>query len=167
MTTNTIHNDGALVQKAVAERTNVINTVQAGFLTDADIEFIGKFAPHHPILVRCGYGRFTCPAQDAAHFIAIITKEGHDYVRDISFPTTGVWIMKAINRGQLTLSFYAEDLSEDYRGLSVGSGGDDEACAITDLLTDVLTFASAHGHDTDKLLSMAGIHVQCEEAGVY
>ena len=37
-----------------------------------------------PVLVRCGGGRFTCPAQDAKHFIQIITEHGEDYVRDVS-----------------------------------------------------------------------------------
>ena len=36
------------------------------------------------MLVRCGGGRFVCPAQDVEHFVAIINKEGSDYVRDIS-----------------------------------------------------------------------------------
>lgn len=43
-----------------------------------------------PMLVRCGGGRFTCPAQNTLHFIGII--EAHakafpgdsDYVRDVS-----------------------------------------------------------------------------------
>jgi hypothetical protein len=38
------------------------------------------------VLVRCGNGRFACPAQDAQHFVDIITKEGSDYVRDLSLP---------------------------------------------------------------------------------
>jgi len=38
----------------------------------------------YPCLVRCGCGRFICPAQDVGHFIKIIEKEGTDYVRDIS-----------------------------------------------------------------------------------
>lgn len=37
-----------------------------------------------PVIVRCGGGRFTCPAQDAKHFIQIITEHGEDYVRDVS-----------------------------------------------------------------------------------
>jgi hypothetical protein len=38
------------------------------------------------VLVRCGNGRFLCPAQDVEHFTNIITKEGSDYVRDWSLP---------------------------------------------------------------------------------
>jgi len=41
-----------------------------------------------PVLVRCGCGRFTCPAQDAKHFIDIIRKEKSDYIRDVSLPTS-------------------------------------------------------------------------------
>ena len=36
------------------------------------------------ILVRCGGGRFVCPAQDVQHFMDIVNKEGSDYIRDIS-----------------------------------------------------------------------------------
>lgn len=36
------------------------------------------------LLVRCGGGRFTCPAQDVKHFIGIIEANGGDYVRDVS-----------------------------------------------------------------------------------
>lgn len=38
------------------------------------------------LLVRCGCGRFTAPAQDVAHFISAIEASGHDYVRDVSLP---------------------------------------------------------------------------------
>ena len=38
----------------------------------------------HPCLIRCGNGRFTCPAQDVEHFTGIIKASGKDYIRDIS-----------------------------------------------------------------------------------
>ena len=47
------------------------------------------------LLVRCGGGRFLAPAQDVAHFIEIIERdgqraqapgEGNDYIRDVSIP---------------------------------------------------------------------------------
>ena len=38
----------------------------------------------HPCLVRCGGGRFVCPAQDVQHFVDIITRDKKDYVRDVS-----------------------------------------------------------------------------------
>jgi len=37
-----------------------------------------------PVLVRCGGGRFFCPAQDVEHFVGIIGRDGTDYVRDVS-----------------------------------------------------------------------------------
>jgi len=42
------------------------------------------------ILVRCGRGRFTCPAKDVLHFIKIIKNEGTDYVRDVSIPVSTI-----------------------------------------------------------------------------
>lgn len=36
------------------------------------------------VLVRCGGGRFSCPIQDLKHFIEIISRDGKDYVRDVS-----------------------------------------------------------------------------------
>lgn len=44
------------------------------------------------MLVRCGNGRFLCPAQDVEHFIGIIDRDRNsksidsDYVRDVSLP---------------------------------------------------------------------------------
>lgn len=50
-----------------------------------------------PVLVRCGRGRFTCPAQDAKHFIRIITEHGRDYVRDVSMRGSEVVVPHSIN----------------------------------------------------------------------
>jgi hypothetical protein len=36
-----------------------------------------------PIMVICGNGRFSCPAQNVEHFINIIDREKTDYVRQI------------------------------------------------------------------------------------
>ena len=41
------------------------------------------------VLVRCGGGRFICSAQDAKHFMSIITNEDSDYVRDVSIIPQG------------------------------------------------------------------------------
>ena len=41
------------------------------------------------VLIRCGSGRFMCAAQDAKHFIDIISKEGSDYIRDVSVVPQG------------------------------------------------------------------------------
>lgn len=57
-----------------------------GFLPKPALEKLVKLNRLNPVLVRCGGGRFTCPAQDAQHFIDIITKEGSDYIRDVSIP---------------------------------------------------------------------------------
>ncbi len=57
-----------------------------GFMREADVEELTKIARLHPVLVRCGNGRFTCPAQNVIHFIAAIEAGGKDYVRDVSLP---------------------------------------------------------------------------------
>ena len=56
-----------------------------GFITSAE-ELKSVIAENRMQLciVRCGGGRFLCPAQDAEHFMDIVNKEGSDYVRDIS-----------------------------------------------------------------------------------
>ena len=71
---------------------------QDTFLTDADIPEVVKIDRMMLVLVRCGCGRFMCPAQDVAHFIEIIEEHAKlkeketgttfqgDYVRDVSFP---------------------------------------------------------------------------------
>ncbi len=62
-----------------------IKTEYQGFIVSDDI--MAKLVAKHPfqrLLVRCGGGRFVVPAQDADHFMKIITKEGSDYVRDVS-----------------------------------------------------------------------------------
>lgn len=65
---------------------------QGGFLKDTDVAIIAHHDRLRLILVRCGNGRFLCPAQDVAHFIAIIERDGTDYVRDVSLPTTDpIW----------------------------------------------------------------------------
>ena len=62
---------------------------RGGFLTEGDLEVLRRDerARLWPILVRCGGGRFTCPAQDVNHFVGIIresNEERGDYVRDVS-----------------------------------------------------------------------------------
>ena len=63
-----------------------------GFLTRANVEALAADPDHRldAVLVRCGGGRFSCPAQDAEHFIALITDNPRaDYVRDVSIPVGG------------------------------------------------------------------------------
>ena len=56
-----------------------------GFITSAeDLEKLIAEDRLQPVMVRCGSGRFVCPAQDVKHFTAIINKDGSDYVRDWS-----------------------------------------------------------------------------------
>lgn len=58
-----------------------------GFITsDEDLATIARGLPATQLLVRCGCGRFIAPAQDVAHFVEIIEREGSDYVRDVSIP---------------------------------------------------------------------------------
>jgi len=59
-----------------------------GFILDSDLPEIAKIDRLQPCLVRCGGCRFTCAAQDVSHLVGIITKEGSDYVRDISMLMT-------------------------------------------------------------------------------
>jgi len=55
-----------------------------GFVTDLDMPEVVAEDRLYPCLVRCGGGRFTCPAQDVKHFVDIITEHRGDYVRDVS-----------------------------------------------------------------------------------
>lgn len=74
--------------------TNFLQTVKQnhGFLSDSDIDIIAQHDRLRQVLVRCGNGRFTCAAQDVKHFIAIIERDGQDYVRDVSLPATDrIW----------------------------------------------------------------------------
>jgi len=68
---------------------NIIEQIKAdkercNFITDKDLPEIIKVDRFQQVLIRCGCGRFVCPAQDAQHFIDIITREKSDYVRDVS-----------------------------------------------------------------------------------
>ena len=72
----------------------VLSVVKAngGFLRDVDIDQLAQQDRLRQVLVRCGNGRFVCAAQDVKHFIGIIKRDGQDYVRDVSLPTTDpIW----------------------------------------------------------------------------
>jgi len=60
-----------------------------GFFTSDKLHLIIAENRLQPVLVRCGNGRFTCPAQDVEHFVGIIEREGEEYIRDISLYTGG------------------------------------------------------------------------------
>ena len=55
-----------------------------GFLNDSDLPTLVQLDRLCPVLVRCGGGRFTCAAQDAAHFIALVGRDERESVRDVS-----------------------------------------------------------------------------------
>ena len=67
---------------------------QHGYITEEVLPVLVQHARLSPVLVRCGLGRFTCPAQDVAHFIAIIDSDGRDYVRDVSLPGRKAVVMQ-------------------------------------------------------------------------
>lgn len=59
-----------------------------GFISMEDLPDIIHENRLQLILVRCGCGRFLTPAQNVAHFVSIIEKEGSDYIRDLCFPAS-------------------------------------------------------------------------------
>ncbi|MDP6526520.1 MAG: hypothetical protein QGH15_20090, partial [Kiritimatiellia bacterium] len=69
------------------------------FLCDHHVAILAKHERGRlvPVLVRCNGGRFTCPAQDAKHFIDII--EDHDHIRSVSLPANGqAFLRRAVLR---------------------------------------------------------------------
>jgi hypothetical protein len=75
-----------------------------GFLTKEEVAVLATTSATRltPVLVRCGGCRFTCPAQDVAHLIALVESgqdDGHaEYVRDVSFPVGSQLDMDALVR---------------------------------------------------------------------
>jgi len=76
-------NKRGIISRGLAEK---IIVEHHGFLMRIDIDAAAKENPFMLLLVRCGCGRFLCPAQDAGHFADIVTREGSDYVRDVTLP---------------------------------------------------------------------------------
>ena len=70
---------------ALLERLRARNNF--GFLTSSDVAELASNPSTRltQCLVRCGGCRFTAAAQDVAHLIAIIERDGTDYVRDVAF----------------------------------------------------------------------------------
>lgn len=68
--------------------------LQGYFVTDEDLPELVKINRLLLLLIRCGNGRFLCPAQDVSHFVAVIEEHYNnlpnsrerDYVRDVSLP---------------------------------------------------------------------------------
>jgi len=61
-----------------------IQTQKCGFVQDTDLPEIIAHNRMQLLIIRCGAGRFMCPAQDVEHFVGIVEREKSDYVRDIS-----------------------------------------------------------------------------------
>lgn len=68
-------------------RQRLINKQMGFFDIEKDLPILISEDRLQPVLVRCGAGRFSCPAQDVWHFIKIIENDGSDYVRDVSVYT--------------------------------------------------------------------------------
>ena len=77
-----------MTEVAYEKRIKELREENYGFLTEVKLKELVGLNRLFRVLVRCGGGRFICPAQDAAHFIEIIGTEGTDYVRDVSFPAS-------------------------------------------------------------------------------
>lgn len=66
-----------------------------GFIaSDDDLADVVRENRLQPLLVRCGNGRFVCPAQDVETFVRMVNADDQNYVRDISFPVNQEQIMK-------------------------------------------------------------------------
>lgn len=59
-----------------------------GFLTLNDVRVIAKEDRSKMLLVRCGNSRFLAHADNIKWLIDIIERDGQEYVRDISIPST-------------------------------------------------------------------------------
>lgn len=71
---------------------------RGGFIKENEIDALIAVDRLMLVLVRCGNGRFLCPAQDVKHFIGIIEEHARlkqektgqpmqgDHVRDVSLP---------------------------------------------------------------------------------
>lgn len=82
MTTSTT---GQPTGRAVME---TARRVRFGFLSQGELSVLARDPETRLtlVLVRCGGGRFLTPAQNADHFIALVERDGREYVRDISLP---------------------------------------------------------------------------------
>lgn len=62
-----------------------IAALEHGFLTKEQMPELIRLDPEFPVLVRCGMGRFVCPAHKCAERVNRVHWQG-DYVRDVSIP---------------------------------------------------------------------------------
>lgn len=72
----TIRKADAALAAAIESQGGVLNVVQ--------LEAVAKIDRMIRVVVRCGCGRFYASADQAPHFIRIVTEHGEDYVRDVS-----------------------------------------------------------------------------------
>ena len=57
---------------------------QGYFLDEKDLEELVKIDRLAAVIVRTNQGRFSCPCQNANHFMKIISDSNVDYIRDVS-----------------------------------------------------------------------------------
>jgi hypothetical protein len=66
----------------------IVSPVQGGFLTGDDVKALASGDRLRQVLVRCGACRFIISADSFEHMAGIIDREGTDYIRDISLPSS-------------------------------------------------------------------------------
>lgn len=57
-----------------------------GFMSKEQLQTLALLDPFRQVLVRCGSCRLLVQARDVEHITEIISREGTDYVRDVSLP---------------------------------------------------------------------------------
>jgi len=57
--------------------------INGGCLSEDDVKSLANLDRLRPLVVICERGRFSCPAQDAAHFIDLVEKGG-EHVRYVA-----------------------------------------------------------------------------------
>jgi hypothetical protein len=107
----------------------LIAALPCGFLTDKEMPRLIELDRLFLVLVRCGCGRFLCPAQDFEHFEKCV-EAGGDYVRDVSIPSAAfneaISTMTAERQRQddRRRSFDERDCSGAFDGICVTSDAD-------------------------------------------
>ena len=68
--------------------TKIVGPDQGGFLTAFDVQALARIDRLRQVLVRCGACRFVISADSVDHMAGIIDRDGTDYIRDISLPSS-------------------------------------------------------------------------------
>ena len=63
-----------------------------GFLTALSLEKLIKVDPAHPVLVRCGCGRFVCAADNVPQMLKDLSTSKDNYVRDVGLVAGDAWL---------------------------------------------------------------------------